>query len=289
MDNNLTCIARIIAYIEAHLEEKLDLDSIAREAGYSKYHVHRMFTGVVGLTIHAYVQRRRLTEAARRLVFTDQPIMDIALLAGYETRQSFSVACRAQLGDSPRALRRKRAFCPLQLAFTVDGIRRLRGDRIMDIEIVESGKILLVGYMASTKRGFGAIGRCMAKFLANRDRITGCVAGDCVIAVNDYSRGSDFDKAQPAFDFYAAMEALNFAAVPRGMVTRELPASRYVVFHFSGRPQDSMQPVAAYIYNEWFPQSTCRLNEKAMLDFTKSYDAIGPDGNSKIEYWVPIL
>ena len=128
MDNNLQSITRIVDYIEAHLEEKLDLESIANEAGYSKYHLHRMFTSIVGFTIHSYVQRRRLTEAARLLIFTNQSIMEIALFAGYETQRSFTVAFKALFKCSPQALRKKRNFHPLQLKFAVDGNKRLRGD-----------------------------------------------------------------------------------------------------------------------------------------------------------------
>ncbi|MDR2897757.1 MAG: AraC family transcriptional regulator, partial [Spirochaetaceae bacterium] len=95
MKSNLHCIARIVDYIETHLDEKLDLEGLAREAQYSKHHLHKMFTGIVGFTVHSYVQRRRLTEAARLLVFSDKPIMEIALGAGYETQQSFTVAFKA--------------------------------------------------------------------------------------------------------------------------------------------------------------------------------------------------
>ena len=37
-------IAAVISYIEAHLNEKLDLDTVANAICYSKYHLHRMFT-----------------------------------------------------------------------------------------------------------------------------------------------------------------------------------------------------------------------------------------------------
>ncbi|EFV24113.1 AraC family bacterial regulatory protein [Anaerostipes caccae] len=71
MDNNLQMIGRAVDYIEEHLtEENLSLDRITGEIGYSKYHLHRMFTFVVGIPIHRYILRRRLTEAARMLVFT---------------------------------------------------------------------------------------------------------------------------------------------------------------------------------------------------------------------------
>ena len=43
-------IATVISYIEAHLNEKLDLDTVANAVCYSKYHLHRMFTDTVGIT-----------------------------------------------------------------------------------------------------------------------------------------------------------------------------------------------------------------------------------------------
>lgn len=82
-------------YIENHIEEKLSLDSISHEMNYSKYYLSRMFVNVVGFTIHGYIQRRRLTEAARLLIFTEKPIMEIALFAGYETQQFFSIGFKA--------------------------------------------------------------------------------------------------------------------------------------------------------------------------------------------------
>ncbi|MBE5980475.1 MAG: AraC family transcriptional regulator [Paenibacillaceae bacterium] len=289
MENNLLNIARIVDYIEVHLEEKLDLESIANEAGYSKYHLHRMFTSIVGFTVHSYVQRRRMTEAARVLIFSDKSIMEISLYAGYETQQSFSVAFKAMFGISPQELRKKKDFYPLQLKFTVDGKKQLRGDMIMDIKIIESEKILLVGYTGNTRNGFSVIGESMMKLQTNKEKIANRSETDCLIALNDYTKDFDSENEQPAFDFYGVSEVTDFSTVPAGMITKELPASKYVVFSFTGKPQDSMQPVADYIYKEWFPQSTCQFSENNMYDFTKCYEAIDSDGNSKIEYWVPIL
>ena len=81
MPGNIKNIMAVIDYIETHLQEKLDLETVAKAVHYSKYHLHRMFTGTVGLTIHDYVQRRQLTEAAKLLVLSDRPILEIALSA----------------------------------------------------------------------------------------------------------------------------------------------------------------------------------------------------------------
>ena len=289
MQSNLINISRIIDYIETHLDEKLDLDSLAQRASYSKYHLHRMFTGMIGLTVHSYVQRRRMTEAARLLVFSGRPIMEIALFAGYETQQSFTVACKAMLGYSPQELRKKGEFHPLQLKAIVDGKKCLRGDRIMDIKTVKSDRILLAGYTENTQNGFAVIGQCMGKLQANKDSVANRAEKNCVIAVNDYSGEHDWGEGQPVFDFYGAVEVTDSSKMPDGMVSKELPAANYVVFTFVGNPQDSLQPVADYIYKEWFPQSTCQFSETNRYDFTKSYEEVDSAGNCNIEYWVPIL
>lgn len=56
---------------------------------------------------------------------------------------------------------------------------------------------------------------------------------------------------------------------------------------FKCSPQ--VQPVADYIYKEWFPQSTCQLNESARYDFARYGELVDEKGESLIEYWLPIL
>lgn len=121
MQKNIRNIAAVIEYIEAHLTEKLDLDTIADAVHYSKYHLHRMFADTIGLTVHDYIQRRRLTEAAKLLVFSDKPILEIALLAGYESQQAFTGIFTALYKMPPNRYREKERFYPLQLKYSLEG------------------------------------------------------------------------------------------------------------------------------------------------------------------------
>jgi len=113
-------ISAAISYIEAHLNEKLDLGTVASAVGYSKYHLHRMFTNTVGLTLHDYIQRRQLTEAAKLLVFSEKPIIEIALIAGYESQQAFTTIFKSMYKQTPMEYRQNEAFYPLQLEFTLN-------------------------------------------------------------------------------------------------------------------------------------------------------------------------
>lgn len=112
-------IETVLEYIETHLDAKLDLDTIAEAVHYSKYHLHRMFTETTGMTIHDYVQRRQLTEAAKFLVFSDKPIIETAFLCGYESQQAFSTAFKSMYKIPPAEYRENCVFYPLQLRFTL--------------------------------------------------------------------------------------------------------------------------------------------------------------------------
>lgn len=115
---NLEAVIAAIEYIEAHLsDEKLDLDTVADAVHYSKYHLHRIFSDTVQLTIHDYVQRRQITEAAKLLTFSDKPIIDIAILAGYDSQQAFSNVFKAMYKQSPLEFRKNEVFYPLQLEY----------------------------------------------------------------------------------------------------------------------------------------------------------------------------
>ncbi len=119
--NSIKNTALVIDYIEAHLTEKIDLDIVASAVHYSKHHLHRMFTNTIGLTIHDYIQRRKLTEAAKLLVFSDKPILDIALIAGYESQQAFTNIFTAMYKQPPSKYRDNEKFYPLQSRFEFEG------------------------------------------------------------------------------------------------------------------------------------------------------------------------
>ena len=119
MENNILNIEAVIDYIESHLDEKLDLEKVSDAVHYSKYYLHRMFTNTVGMTIHDYMQRRQLTEAAKLLVFSSKPIIEVAFLCGYESQQAFSSAFKSMYKVPPAQYRASGTFYPLQLRFTL--------------------------------------------------------------------------------------------------------------------------------------------------------------------------
>ncbi len=145
---NLEAVIAAIQYIETNLtSKKIDLDIVAEAVHYSKYHVHRIFNDTVGLSIHDYTQRRQLTEAAKLLVFSHKSILDIAVLAGYESQQAFSNIFKSMYKQSPYQFRKNEVFYPLQLEYNFRDQRKSlensQNNTKRDIHIAKEADITL--------------------------------------------------------------------------------------------------------------------------------------------------
>lgn len=111
---NMSIAKRILLFIEDNLYQELSLDKIAGELNYSKFYIARTFKDNTGMTLYKYIRGRRLDEAARKLAETNQPIVDIALEAGYSTQQAFTLAFRCAYTCTPQEYRRTGIFIPKQ-------------------------------------------------------------------------------------------------------------------------------------------------------------------------------
>ena len=98
-------INKVVAYINNHLDETLDLKTLANEAALSDFHFHRIFKALKGEAIGGYITRLRLEATARLLRYTALTIEEIAFNIGYETLASLSKAFKKQYGISPTEYR----------------------------------------------------------------------------------------------------------------------------------------------------------------------------------------
>ena len=98
-------INKVVAYINNHLDETLELKTLANEAALSDFHFHRIFKALKGEAIGGYITRLRLEATARLLRYTALTIEEIAFNIGYETPASLSKAFKKQYGISPTEYR----------------------------------------------------------------------------------------------------------------------------------------------------------------------------------------
>lgn len=101
---NAEMVLNSMRYIESHMSDDLDTETIAGDAGYSKYYFHRMFKEATGMPVMDYVKKRRLARASEDIL-DGCGILDTALKYGYLSHSGFTKAFKREFGFSPALLR----------------------------------------------------------------------------------------------------------------------------------------------------------------------------------------
>lgn len=101
MDPVITVVNRIQKFIEEHLDEKITLLMLSRIANYSPWYVDKIFKKYLNKTPMQYIQERRLTKAALKLMHNQPKIIDVALEFLFDSHEGFTGAFTKQFGISP--------------------------------------------------------------------------------------------------------------------------------------------------------------------------------------------
>jgi AraC family transcriptional regulator len=97
-------VQRVIDFVEANLDGRLSLGSLASVAGVSCSHLQRGFKSSKGLTVHRYVMSRRVERARALLMQRSLPASEVAFAAGFSHRSHMARWMRKVLGVTPRGL-----------------------------------------------------------------------------------------------------------------------------------------------------------------------------------------
>ena len=91
-----------IAYIEQHLEEKLDIDALAARVYWSRQYFRTVFKEVTGLTPVEYINRIRIIKALEYLERNKCSVSEAAASVGIYDANYFTRLFKKKLGYSPR-------------------------------------------------------------------------------------------------------------------------------------------------------------------------------------------
>ncbi len=91
-------------YMDQHYMEPIDLNNIADEALFSKFHFIRLFKKSYGKTPHQYLTAVRL-EKAKLLLQTGASVIEVCFSIGFESISSFTGLFKTTLGVTPSAYR----------------------------------------------------------------------------------------------------------------------------------------------------------------------------------------
>ncbi len=106
MNHFRQAVVRSLDAIEDSLRRPIALHALARRAGFSLWHFHRIFAEHTGDSLGSYLRKRRLTAAAGDLARTRRTVLAIALDYQFESHEAFTRAFKAAFATTPSEFRR---------------------------------------------------------------------------------------------------------------------------------------------------------------------------------------
>lgn len=278
-----------VDYVEQQLDEEVALADVAKAAGVSQWHFQRLFKSLTGETLKTYIRARRLAASLQRLLTTELRILDIALLAGFESQEAFARAFKQAFGMSPqkyRSMRDKSLFLK-KPRFDADYLRHINQNVSLTPEIEEKSHMLLVGVRTlffgtdSEKNNVAQqLTPLWVGFLPRLEEIAHSVPGVCYGVIRQDPEDGE------RLEYHAAIEVTEASSLPPGMVALEVPAAKYARFEHRGRIDD-LDHTVSYAYGNWLAQSAYRHSYAADLEiYGAGYIYDSPD--SLIHYAIPL-
>ena len=279
----------VTSYVQSHLEDDLLLEELAGYTGFSPYHFHRIFAGMMGETVADYVQRVRMAMAVQRLLHTTEPVTEIGLAVGYKTPAAFTKAFRLRFGVPPTAFRlmeRSAAYALLiQQPLPYTAARRLPQPEIRTLPDL---RVLYV-------RGWGIIDYSFAKaadqafstlfcYLQQRKLMHAFHA--CLAITPD-----DYDVVpheQCRIDAGVILNEGVQVELTSEVALQVLPAGRWAIFHHKG-PYDTLWQSWNVAYRDWLPRSNERPRDVPPLEIYLNNINDTPPEQLRTEILIPIV
>ena len=96
----------IVAYCSRNYDKELSLSVLEENLHLNRYYISHLFSGKLGLRFNDYINSLRISEACRRLLYSDESITDISARVGFNTMRTFNRAFIKQIGTTPSEYRK---------------------------------------------------------------------------------------------------------------------------------------------------------------------------------------
>ncbi|AIR70567.1 MDR efflux pump AcrAB transcriptional activator RobA [Dickeya fangzhongdai] len=280
-------IRDLLNWLEGHLDQPLSLDNVAAKAGYSKWHLQRMFKDVTGHAIGSYIRARRLTKAAVALCLTSRPILDIALQYRFDSQQTFTRAFKKQFAQTPASYRRSDDWN----TFGIHPPIRLGAFTMPQPHFVTLPETQLVGLTQSYTCNLEQITCFRTEIRVHfwRQYLGEVKQVPPVLYGLHHSRPSKEKDDEHEVLYTTALEPHH---VPEGVHPGEpvaLPSGDYAMFIYEG-PADDLQDFIITLYDTCLP--TYKLTRRKGFDaerfYPKGHKEAEPPKIIRCEYLIPI-
>ncbi|GAA0077349.1 AraC family transcriptional regulator [Clostridium sp. CTA-5] len=277
----LNSMNKAVEYLEANINEKLDIEKVAKIALSSPFHFQRMYHMITGVTIAEYIRRRRLTLATQDII-AGEKIIDVAYKYGYETPESFTKAFKKMHGINPsvaRGLGVKLKAYP-KLSFHIS----IKGDKDMNYKIVKKESFKVVGKQKKITMVDGENFKQVPEFWEDCMK-DGSYQWICSKVGKLGVLGICKDFAKDEFNYMIGVEEIK-DKLPKGYVSAIIPAATWAVFESVGALPEAIQDLNRRIFTEWLPSTGYQHACAPEIEVYPEGDMYSSD--YRCEIWIPV-
>ncbi|HLE11654.1 MAG: hypothetical protein A2504_00480 [Bdellovibrionales bacterium RIFOXYD12_FULL_39_22] len=285
-------IIEIFEFIESHLGDELNIELVAKKAGFSNHHFQRLFAASAGVSLGTYIRRRRLTKAAERLKESADRIIEIALESGFDSQEAFTRSFKSMFAATPKDYRDNHSYSQMRGmgAITQKFLEHIKYDGVnLTPEFIIKPEKILVGMKKKFARSGEGISELWGIFNSRIESISNKKGAGVNGRFATYGACEEIwieNKIQDEFYYMAAIEVDQINDAITDLATIKIPETKFAVFCHNGSLRDFSESVK-YVWNIWLPESGLELGPMSDIEYYSS--DFNPDSpKTKIEIWIPI-
>ena len=271
-------INKVVAYINDHLDESLDLKTLAEVAALSEFHFHRVFKALKGESIGAHISRLRIEAAARLLRYSALSIEDIAFNIGYEAPAALSKAFKNQYGITPTKYRTNKDIYIMKKEI-INPDLALKAPKIMELEPKNLIYVALTGEYGTLD--YGKAYEQLWAVVKSQKLFTKGIESICVSYDDPKITEASLQRSEICL-------SINKLAHPEGEVScKTLAGGKYAVFFYQG----SYTHLSA-VYDaamRWVIDSEYEIREEPTFEKYLNDSRRTPEEKLKTEVYIPII
>ena len=263
----------MLEHIDRHLDEPLELHTLARVANFSAFHFHRLFAAWMGETLGEYLRRRRLEIAAQRLVAQPRlPMLQVALTVGFGSTEAFARAFKARFGSTPSEWRSAQVSNRDQLNRNPDQASAVavRNHELAKNHALEANmKVKVIDRNRATVaylRHVGPYGKPISDFWMKT--VAPWMETNGLLGQPRYGISHDDPgvTAPEKLRYDAAVEVpADFVGAGHHLKT-EIPGGKYAALHFRGTVAE-VGPAWESLLRDWLPGSGMQLDSRPFFEY----------------------
>lgn len=279
---------RVLDHIDRHLDGDLDLEAVSGVAAFSKFHFHRQFKAIFGLSLHHYVQLARMRLASKRLADRQgRSVTDIALEAGYDAPDAFARAFRQRFRQSPSDFRKSPDWTPWLQAFgPLNTARSKLMQTTFTSEHVTIRETTMTRVAVFEHRGDPTtIDATIQRFIAWRKAAGLSPRSNPTFNIwHSERRPADPDDYSMDLCVGVGPDQPVDLADPAVRVG-EIPGGRCAVLRVTGDTHN-LEPAALYLYRDWLPASGEEMRDFPI--YCQRFFLDEPDQGTAAELFLPL-